>query len=91
MSLQRKIKCCICGAEIDVLMSNNPYPIREYSTIGENKNRCCPLCDDVFVTPARVSLLHLSGEEATIVHEQFKNMSYEELCIIMRKHSEEQL
>ena len=43
--------CVICGETIvSILDSHNPFPVRE-------KGRCCTLCNDVHVIPARLEVL----------------------------------
>ena len=34
MQEKNVIRCCICGEEIAVQESNNPYPVRDWSAIG---------------------------------------------------------
>ena len=46
-----KFKCSICG-EIFEGFGNNPYPV----TKGEN-DRCCDVCNNTKVIPARIHAL----------------------------------
>lgn len=43
------IKCAICGRELENKFGNNPYPIVEAEGA-----RCCNVCNDNFVIPARI-------------------------------------
>lgn len=83
----KTIKCAICGAEMMIEESNNAYPIREYSYIGEEENRCCHSCDDMFVIPARISFYSakLSEEKEKEYHEILKEKTYNELIEIFTK------
>ena len=47
----KKIKCCVCGREIDERDSNDPFP---YETEG----RCCDDCNLEYVIPARMADIH---------------------------------
>ena len=49
-------KCCICGGELSLMQSHNPYPVRPESHFGEKENRCCSDCNDKIVFPARMYL-----------------------------------
>ena len=81
----KMIKCCICGKKIPVEMGNNPAPIRTASFIGDTENRCCNECNDVFVTPARITLLHSTREQYESISKQLNNLSYDELLNIFSK------
>lgn len=54
MQEQKVIKCCICGKEIPVTEGNNPYPVRDWSAIGTDINRCCHKCNHEIVVPSRL-------------------------------------
>lgn len=43
-----KIKCCLCGREIEWWQSNNPWPI-----VDDEESRCCGDCNANQVIPAR--------------------------------------
>lgn len=80
MQERKVIKCCICGEEITVRESNNPYPVREWSAIGTDKNRCCHKCNREIVLPSRI----LGGQakndkEFNNYHHNLKSMPYGEL------------
>ena len=46
-----KIKCCLCGKEIEEENSNNAYPVVK-------KGRCCDKCNTDKVIPSRIALLY---------------------------------
>lgn len=48
-------RCCICGAEL--FIDNNPDPVKSVYS-----GRCCEICNDYFVLPARRA--ELTHEEA---------------------------
>ena len=50
------IKCSICGKAIFDRFSNNPDPVKT----GENE-RCCKVCDNRYVIPARMGLTGLAA------------------------------
>lgn len=41
--------CCICGSECENEWGNNPYPISK-----DVNDRCCNVCNDNYVIPARI-------------------------------------
>lgn len=49
MEEKKKPICCICGKECENEWGNNPYPLYK----GE-KDRCCNVCNDLHVVPARI-------------------------------------
>ena len=74
------IRCCICGEEIAVQESNNPYPVRDWSAIGSTTNRCCHKCNREFVMPSRIIRMTAeSKSELNTLHNTLKKMSYPEL------------
>lgn len=80
MQERKVIKCCICGEEITVRESNNPYPVREWSAIGTDKNRCCHSCNHDIVTPSRiVGNCAKNQDEYDNYHRNLKSMPYSEL------------
>lgn len=59
------IKCAICGKELRSKYGNNPYPV-----VQDNEARCCDMCNDNFVIPARIDGVNtiekeISGDNAT--------------------------
>lgn len=42
------MKCCLCGAEI-FDYGNNPWPLNQ-----NEDDRCCDICNEVYVIPARI-------------------------------------
>ena len=48
--------CCFCGAKMLPEESHNPYPVRPYSlfTTEVVEGRCCSLCNQSIVLPARM-------------------------------------
>ena len=80
MQERKVIKCCICGEEITVRDSNNPYPVREWSAMGTDKNRCCHKCNREIVTPSRiVGMQAKNDKEFDNYHRNLKSMPYSEL------------
>lgn len=51
-------KCCLCGGEY-TYYGNNPSPF--FADDIEN-NRCCNLCDNTKVMPARMIMMRLQNE-----------------------------
>ena len=71
--------CCICGKIIrNEFDSNNPWPIRPYSSIGEKENRCCKECNDKYVVTFRILNLG-EGEEYDENVKVLQQMSKQEL------------
>ena len=56
--------CCFCGAKMLPEESHNPYPVKPYSlyTTEVVEGRCCSLCNQLIVLPARM--------------EEFRNMRF---------------
>ncbi len=46
------VECCICGEKIPWIRSHNPWPI-----VDDEESRCCSVCNDTEVLPARDKLL----------------------------------
>lgn len=46
--------CCFCGGDYDFI-GNNPFPFFQ----NDENARCCNLCDQTKVIPARVLLIEL--------------------------------
>ena len=49
--MDEKHICCICGQEFTGL-GNNPYPVN-----SDEDARCCGICNDTVVVPARIGEL----------------------------------
>ncbi len=80
MREKKVIRCCICGEEIIVRDGNNPYPVREWSAMGTDKNRCCHKCNREIVTPSRiVGMQAKNDKEFDNYHRNLKSMPYSEL------------
>ena len=62
-----KMKCCICGKEIEGF-GNNPWPVN-----NNDRERCCDDCNWTVVIPAR--MLNLRRREAMKCSQQEKNIS----------------
>lgn len=43
--------CCICGNECEDMYGNNPAPLMA----DTEENRCCNVCNDTKVIPARIA------------------------------------
>ena len=56
--MSRKIKCCICGKEIDRMLGNNPDPVKK-------RGSCCSECDETIVIPARAKEYYENKENIT--------------------------
>lgn len=52
----KRIKCCICGQEIEDIYSNNPYPYKK-------SGRCCDDCNYEYVLPARLQVIYSKSED----------------------------
>lgn len=61
-----KIKCCICGKEVEQF-GNNPYPLCDKD---DYDSRCCNECDQDKVIPARI-MMHYRGLSDKAVQELF--------------------
>jgi len=58
---RKTLKCCLCGTVIhDPRLSCDPYPVAQ-------DGRCCSRCDDLKVTPARLTLKGIPEEEAKVI------------------------
>lgn len=53
----RTVTCCFCGRVIPYWVSNNPYPVNK-----DPDARCCDMCNDLKVIPARLKRL-MNGRE----------------------------
>lgn len=49
--MDEKYICCICGQEFTG-WGNNPYPVN-----SDEDARCCDICNDTVVVPARIGEL----------------------------------
>ena len=49
--MDEKHTCCICGQEFTGC-GNNPYPVK-----SDDNARCCDICNDTVVIPARLEEL----------------------------------
>ena len=54
-----KMKCCICGCEINDDFGNNPEPVMPGENDKGELNRCCDMCNSRVVIPARVYIHNL--------------------------------
>ena len=54
----KTVTCCICGRVIPYWVSNNPYPVNT-----DPKARCCDMCNEMKVIPARLEKLRSGGEQ----------------------------
>ena len=75
----QQIKCCICGKRIPVIESNNPYPVKKWSALGSDKNRCCHSCNSNFVAPYRMMLCEIAKGEVDMFLEMLQSLTYKEL------------
>lgn len=73
------IRCCICSKIIKSIESNNPWPVRNYSFIGEKENRCCNSCNNDIVIPLRIGLINGTEEQVQELHRKFIKMGFYEL------------
>lgn len=70
------MRCCICGTPINNdRLGHNPYPVRPESWYGEKENRCCGLCNQRIVIPARIRY----GRNVQKHHNRLMEMDYDEL------------
>lgn len=53
----RTVTCCFCGRVIPYWVSNNPAPLNK-----DPDARCCDMCNDLKVIPARLERLMNGGE-----------------------------
>ena len=75
----KKIKCAICGKEITITEGNNPYPVRPWSAINSDKNRCCHECNEMYVIPFRFAIAGKNEKEKQQVHTMLKFCTQEKL------------
>ena len=56
---ERYDTCCFCGAKMLPEESHNPYPVKPYSffTTEVVEGRCCSMCNQLIVMPARLEKL----------------------------------
>lgn len=47
----KKPVCCLCGNECENQFGNNPWPLSK-----NEEDRCCDICNDTKVIPARLEL-----------------------------------
>jgi hypothetical protein len=73
------VRCSICSKIIKEIESNNAWPVRAYSSIGEKENRCCHECNNGIVLPIRIGLIRATAEEVEELHKKFNKMDYYEL------------
>lgn len=52
--MKNKFKCCICFKEFEGY-GNNPEPVL-------SKGKCCDKCNQMYVIPARISLMKNKGK-----------------------------
>jgi len=55
--MNEKHICCICGEEFEGF-GNNPYPVNK-----DENARCCDICNDTVVIPARIEALNEDKKE----------------------------
>ena len=79
------IKCCICGAEIEVKESHNPWPVGPESFPGTKDNRCCLDCNMTIVTKARIKMSTMSESEIDNFVKQRQQMPYQRLVIFLNE------
>ena len=77
--MMQEIKCCICGKRIPVFEGNNPYPVKESSAWGSDKNRCCHSCNRNFVLPYRMMLNGRNKKDVDWIHKTLKSYTYKSL------------
>lgn len=76
-------RCCICSKIIFVRESNNAWPVRDYSSIGEKENRCCHTCNDEIVVPVRIAMIGATEDQVRTSHENLKKMDFYQLMNLM--------
>ena len=56
---ERYDTCCFCGAKMFPEESHNPYPVKPYSSFTTEvvEGRCCSMCNQSIVLPARTEKL----------------------------------
>lgn len=81
------IRCCICSKIIWSVESNNPWPVREYSSIGSTENRCCHSCNNNIVTPMRIVMMNLTEDQKVNMHEKLKTLSFYDLDNFVRENN----
>ena len=55
--MNEKHICCICGEEFKGF-GNNPYPVNK-----DENARCCDVCNDTVIIPARIEALNEDKKE----------------------------
>lgn len=55
--MNEKHICCICGEEFEGF-GNNPYPVNK-----DENARCCDVCNDIVIIPARIEALNEDKKE----------------------------
>ena len=55
--MNEKHICCICGKEFEGF-GNNPYPVNK-----DENARCCDVCNDTVIIPARIEALKEDKKE----------------------------
>lgn len=81
-------KCCICGGELSLMQSHNPYPVRPESHFGEKENRCCSDCNDKIVFPARMYLYCYRNNTKKYKNQmnKLRTKDYAALCEIFKEN-----
>ncbi len=54
--VNKKVKCCLCGKEIEDWQTNNPFPISA-------NGRCCSDCNSKIVIPLRLRLMRFDTKK----------------------------
>ena len=75
------MRCAICGKKIENEFGNNPWPVRT----NENA-RCCDDCNNFFVIPYRIILMHSRPERQDTIIKLLNETSHERLEVILNKH-----
>ena len=57
----RTVTCCFCGRVIPYWVSNDPYPVNK-----DPDARCCDMCNDLKVIPARLEKLNVREQRETV-------------------------
>lgn len=76
---KKAIRCCICSKIMWDIESNNPWPVRPYSSIGEDENRCCAECNNTLVLPIRIGLIAASESQVQEIHQKLNKMDFYEI------------
>lgn len=56
--MENTVVCCFCGRVIPYWVSNNPYPLMQ-----DPVSRCCDMCNEMKVIPARLERLTNGREQ----------------------------